>query len=199
MTLTREPDFNDWISGNFYLSEEEMQNNAINVCWWCWAHDWTLEATAGLLGNMETESTINPGIWENLEEVPQNGFGLVQWTPSTRYTSWLERTWGGDITDGDNQMICICEYAEELGQWIETDEYPITFEEFYSSTESPEYLASVFLKNYERAGVEAETERQEQARKWYEYLNELYGEGGDTPVTPKKKKMPLYMMCRRWY
>ena len=52
----------------------------------------------------------------------------------------------------------------------------MTWDQFKSSSESPEYLASAFLKNFERAGVEVESERRSCARKWYDYL-EKYAEG----------------------
>lgn len=156
-------------------------------------YGWTLEAICGMLGNMQRESTINPGIWEGLVVAPESGFGLVQWTPSTNYTDWANNL-GVDITDGSLQLFWIARQTTTYGQWIETSEYPVSFEEFYSSTASPEYLASVFLKNFERAGVEAETERQDNARMWYEYLSTTVNP--PVPVKPKKKKMPVYMMCR---
>ena len=56
------------------------------------------------------------------------------------------------------------------GQWIATSAYPLSFEQFRVSKDSPEYLASAFLKNFERAGVEVEAERRACARKWYDYL-----------------------------
>ena len=45
---------------------------------------WTAEAVAGLLGNQQVESTLNPGIWQDL--TPGGGWGLVQWTPSSNST-----------------------------------------------------------------------------------------------------------------
>ena len=48
--------------------------------------------------------------------------------------------------------------------------YPESFSEFTKSTKSVTYLASAFLHNYERAGVSAETERQENATYWYNNL-----------------------------
>ena len=195
----------EWISGNYYLSEEEMQNNAKLVySIMSHTHGWTLEAIAGMLGNMESESTINPGIWESLTISPEMGFGLVQWTPSTNYTAWANNL-GADITAGDLQLWWIATETENYGQWIETEEFPVTFDDFTVSTLPPEYLALVFLRNFERAGIEVAQERQEQARKWYDYLSES---GSDIeppveppiePIIPKKKKMPVWMMCRRWY
>ena len=197
MPQTRNITATEWVTGNFYLSEEEMQNNAQLVYEAFSLYGWTLEAICGVLGNMERESSINPGVWENLVEAEPNGYGLVQWTPSTNYTDWAI-SYDRDITDGFYQCVWVAEESVPQGQWIETEEYPISFEQFYTSTDTVEYLASVFLKNFERAGVEAETERQENARKWYNYLSTIVN-GGDTPVVKKKKKMPVWLMCRRFY
>lgn len=160
-----------WIKGNRYLSEYEKQNNAAIVYTKLTARGWSVNAIAGLLGNMESESTINPGIWQSLDENNYNmGYGLVQWTPATNYTNWATAN-GYEIDDGDGQLVWLDEVTVNFGQWIPTTAYDFSFYEFKKSTESPEYLASAFLKNFERAGVEVEEERRTQARKWYEYIN----------------------------
>lgn len=194
-----------WIKGNRYLSEAEMQNNA----WIIWAYlaskGWSDNAITGMLGNMETESTINPGIWQNLDSSNKSGgYGLVQWTPSTNYTNWAD-THGYAIDDGDAQLKWIDEVTTTEGQWIATPEYDFSFAEFKKSTQTPEYLASAFLKNFERAGVEKEAQRKEQARKWYNYL--ISPPTGDTPesggtTTKRKRKgfnFVLFNRQRRMY
>ena len=67
-----------WISGNRYLSISEMQNNVDILHYFFRSAGWTDNAIAAMLGNMQSESTINPGIWENLEPY-SGGYGLVQW------------------------------------------------------------------------------------------------------------------------
>ena len=185
-----------WISANRYLTESEMQNNALMVQEYLLGRGWSNQAIAGMLGNMESESTINPGIWQSLDSSnPSGGYGLVQWTPSTNYTTWANSN-GWDIAAGEPQLLWIDTVTVNFGQWISTDSYPLTFDEFKTSTESPEYLASAFLKNFERAGVEVEEERRSQATKWYEYIvNYGMGEGGDTPTpspSPGKRKRKRY-------
>ena len=160
-----------WISKNAYLSDYEQQNNAALINMKLRAKGWSVEAIAALLGNMESESTINPGIWQSLDEGNiYGGFGLVQWTPATNFTDWATEQ-GYEIDDGDAQLIWIDELTDTIGQWIPTDEYNFSFADFKTSTSSPEYLASAFLKNFERAGVEVEENRRTQARKWYDYIN----------------------------
>lgn len=176
-----------WIQGNRYLSRTEMQNNALIVRDYLIGRGWSLNAVAGLLGNMQSESTINPGIWQSLNENNMSGgFGLVQWTPATNFTSWADAN-GYQWTDGDAQLLWIDQRTTEVGQWIPTSNYTLSFDEFKVSTQTPEYLASAFLKNFERAGVEVESERQTNARQWYTFI--LNGSEPDNPSpTPSKKR-----------
>lgn len=182
-----------WIRGNRYLSMEEMQNNAKLIRDFFIEKGWSLNAICGMLGNMQTESTINPGIWESLDEGNlDGGLGLVQWTPATKYIIW-----GGDnYMDGTRQCERILYEMENNLQWITTSTYPMTFKEFSTSTETPHYLAMVFIANYERPFDANQPIRGEQAKAWYDFLE------GDTPNPPnpqptKKKGMPLYFYLRR--
>ena len=164
-----------WTIGNKYLTESQMQGNALEVYKYFTGKGWTLNAISGVLGNMEKESNINPGLWQSLKEGNYSGgFGLVQWTPATNYTNWANSN-GYGITDPEGQMYWIDALSASSGQWIATSAYSMTWSAYKSSTESPEYLASAFLKNFERAGVEVESERRSAARKWYDYLTKADG------------------------
>ena len=115
------------------------------------------------LGNMQRESNINPGLWESLDYGnTSGGFGLTQWTPATKYLNWAqERGYpcGNDYSDKtsymNGQLQRILWEVENNEQWIATPSFNFSFSAFTKSTQSPEYLAEAFLKNYERAGVEA--------------------------------------------
>ena len=64
------------ISENRYLSVEEMTLNAQWILNYFTDKGWTKNAICGMLGNMQTESTNNPGIWQDLNEGDTvNGFG----------------------------------------------------------------------------------------------------------------------------
>lgn len=166
-----------WTIGNKYLTEAQMQGNALEARRYFAENGWSLNAIGGILGNMEKESNINPGLWQSLNEGNYSGgFGLVQWTPATNYTNWANAN-GYGITDPDGQLYWIHNLSASSGQWIATSAYPMSFAEFRVSEESPEYLASAFLKNFERAGVEVEAERRQCARKWYEFLLENGDDG----------------------
>ncbi len=163
----------NWIKRNGYLSTAEMQNNALIIYAYLKAKGWSINAISGMLGNMQTESTINPAIWQSLIEGAGGGggFGLVQWTPWTNFTDWADAN-GYEWTDGNAQLKWIDEQTAAVGQWIATSSYNFSFSDFKTSTETPEYLASAFLKNFERAGVEKEEARRTQARTWYNFLVE---------------------------
>ena len=187
-----------WISGNRYLTDTEMRNNARIIEEYLSNAGWTLNAISALLGNMQSESTINPGIWQSLNEGNMSGgFGLVQWTPATNFTVWADAN-GYSWTDGNAQLKWIDEYTTAFGQWIPTEAFPFTFEDFKHSIQSPEYLASAFLDNFERAGVEVEQQRRDQARSWYTYLLN----GGSDPQPPsgtssKRKKFNFILFNRQ--
>lgn len=77
---------------------------------------------------------------------------------------------GYDIGDGTVQLYWIDQLSESTGEWIKTSAYNLTWSQFKTSTETPEYLASAYLKNFERAGVEEEEARRQYARSWYDFL-----------------------------
>lgn len=158
-----------WINGNRYLSIDEMTVNAQEIMNQLTSRGWTKNAVAGMLGNMQTESTINPGVWESLSPNVNNGYGLVQWTPATKLISWAESE-GLDYTSGDAQLQRIDWEVANNQQWIATSQYPMSFQEFKVSTLTPEYLAQVFIRNYERPRNPNQPIRSTQARYWYDNL-----------------------------
>lgn len=175
---------NGFYTGNEYLNEEQMTVNAVYFAAYMDYYGWTKEACAGILGNAEIESTINPGVWQNLSSVdPDNGFGLLQWTPSTKYTTWCHQK---GLTPRYLNSACeriIWEQENEGGasdQWIATSEFPMTFSEYKISTMNSDRLARAFLYCYERPADPAATEdlRIEAALKWYEVIR------GQLPPVP---------------
>ena len=189
------------ISKNKYLTLSEMQENAEYIRDYLESEGWTLQAISGMLGNMQTESTINPGIWQNLQVNLKNGFGLTQWTPSTKLIKWADSA-GLDYTDMDTQLQRILyEVLQEDLQWIKTKSYPMTFDEFTQSVKTPEYLAQVFLKNYERPKNQNQPKRSTQAAYWYKYLSGEQPPEPPTPPTPgrTRRKMPfIFYLRKRW-
>lgn len=179
-----------WISNNTTLNIEDQTNNAKMVYSFFSAQGWTINAVAGMLGNMVVESSINPGRWEIGETGnPEAGFGLVQWTPASKLFSWLSAN-GYSNGSGEGQCRRIIWELENGEQYYPTSQYPITFREFSVSTDYPHRLASAFLYNYERPGdpEASETIRQEQANYWYEVLS---GEPPPPYVPPGSGMLPF--------
>lgn len=175
------------------LTQSEMEINAQYIFSFFKNKGWSNNAIAGILGNMQAESSLNPGRWQS-EDIgnTSGGYGLVQWTPASKYLEWVS----GDASTMDNNLSRIIYEIENGLQWIPTDEYPLSFASFTTSTETPSYLASAFLKCYERAGVEVEATRQANANEWYAFLT------GKTPSNPsgtktKKKKGYKFVLFRK--
>lgn len=177
------------ISANRYLTLEEMKVNATFIWWYLSRYGWTMNAVAGMLGNMQVESTINPGIWQNLAVNVGPAFGLVQWDPFTKYTDWCAEN-GLDPAEMTSALKRIM-YEEANGlQFYETDAYPLSFSDFKRSTAEPDYLGRAFLYNYERPAEPDPVTRGNNATFWYDFLKSL----GDFSGSSQRKGMPLWMM-----
>lgn len=166
------------------LNEAQMQVNALYIYNSMSASGWTLNSICGMLGNMEVESSLNPGRWQNDDVEPADptgvGYGLVQWTPYTNYTDWAINNGFTDPSVMDGNIARINYELENNLQWIPTYTYPMTFEGFKESTLDPYNLAMIFLANYERPFDPYQPQRGQNATKWYNYLTQY--------VEPTRKK-----------
>lgn len=186
------------ISANRYLTQAEMEQNALYFYYKMQAKGWTLNAIAGMLGNMQVESTINPGIWQSLDEGnTAGGYGLTQWTPATKYIDWCDAR-GLEPSEMDS-AIARLEYELENGlQFYPTDEYPLTFADYKTSYDTPENLAQAFLLNYERPANQDQPERSEYAAEWYMWLlmnaGELEPDEPEPEPVKKKKGLSLLLL-----
>lgn len=155
------------------LTMEEMTNNAQELVNYMISFGFSANALSAMLGNMQIESSINPARWQgdNVGNL-SGGFGLVQWTPATNIINWLEAR-GLPRTDGNGQCLWLATETAATGQWIATSAYPLSWEEFKVSMQSPEYLASAFLYNFERPADPAATEsdRRSYALHWFNSLD----------------------------
>lgn len=177
---------------------EQMKENASEIASYLLDEGWTINAISGMLGNMQTESTINPGIWQDLNEGNMSGgYGLVQWTPATKYIDWaIDRGLEYSLLTSNLQRILY--EVEKNAQWGDSatgEPPPYTFYEFTRSTDTPYNLGLLFLKHYERPYDANQPVRGTQAEYWFEYLTGNPPDPPDPP-TPTKRKLPLYMMVR---
>ena len=158
----------------------------------------TINAVAGMLGNIQHEGILNPAQWQYGLGVgnPDSGYGLCQWTPSTKYTNWC-------TSNGYNRLYMepalrrIKWEADNGEQWYPTSAYPISLNEFFVSDREPSWLALAWLYNYERPKDPASTEklRKDSADRWYTYLSgeEPPGPGPGPGPGEKRKRMPIWM------
>lgn len=177
------------------LPQDEMNENAKYIASYLTDNGWSKNAIAGMLGNMHAESTINPGRWQS-EDVGNTslGYGLVQWTPSTKYTDWCSEQGYSDPSEMDNALARILYELENNIQWIATSSYNFTFEEFSKSELSVSELAKAFLLNYERPADQSEEVQNYRASLGEQYYSVISGELPDPEPAKKKKRKFKFML-----
>lgn len=191
----------NWLSyyGNGYEAQQwTRQQRAQNVdiiAAYFYARGWTINAIAAMVGNMEGESYINPGQWQHgfpVEGGPEGvGFGLVQWTPWTKYSNWAGTDWR---TNYDKQVERI-QYELVNGlQWEQRHGFTETFQEFSVSTASVDTLAEMFFWCYEYGTWDSS--RISNARYWYQYL--IDNPPGPSPIIGGNKMKIMFYLKPKW-
>lgn len=210
MAILRSGIFGDYY-GNTYdssnaLTQSQMEVNALYIYSYLKHEGWSENSIAALLGNMEAESSMNPGRWQSDRvggDSSGHGYSLVQWTPYTKYTEWCSSEGYGDPSEMDTALARIMYEVENNIQWYGTGNYSgMSFEDFSKSSESVGFLAVGFLLCYERPADQSESVqnyRTSLAESWYTYLT------GKEPTTPggsgsdkkKKNKFKFILFNRR--
>ena len=199
-------------AGLFTRADQEI--NAREIWGYFQAKGWTLFSVCGMLGNMESESYINPGQWQLggiIEDPnPQNveGFGLVQWTPWQKYVD--SSGWFGDWQAGPNwradyiKQLDRIEYERQFdyenpnqGQWnsyYDSWYGYISFMYYTQMTDSTvtdewfaKRMARIFFIGYERGTWD--DARGDRAWVWYQYLS------GAGPVPPHGR-LPNWLLFK---
>lgn len=181
-------DYTDGYTGWTLYGEEQTENAQLcfNALSRATNPRITRQAASGIVGNFTYESGLNTGQWEHGYNMdPAYGFGLGQWTPSTKYTNWLTTDTIEERVNGDNQIDFL---LEKIDQWstyyvdMETGyssyydvTVPIfpTMADYLRSTEDPETLAVAWMVYWERGDAQSAhfDERKEYARYWYDNLD----------------------------
>ena len=171
------------------ITTAQQENNVNIIATYFRGQGWTDNAIAAMLGNMQVESFLNPAQFEmGYNYAANRGFGLVQWTPRTKFSSWAGTDWE---TNYNKQLQRI---SYELANGLQWSTVPInmSFYDFTRSTLSVDYLTEVFLRDYENPQDWAASLaiRQSYANNWYTYL-------GNTP-TPGLN-LPIWLLFKiRW-
>ena len=171
-----------------WLTESESLENAQLVVNRLLKKGWSKNAICAVCGSMRPESSVNPNMYEfGFDWTADKGFGLVQWTPRSKYWNWALANGykESELRNGDAQMDFF-DYEMEQGlQWIATPNYPMTYKQFSRSKQSVDYLTQAFTWNYERPneadGIKTTPERIRFAKMCY---NKLDFSGASTPSEP---------------
>lgn len=210
-----------WIIGtdSEYFEDygDKQKNNVACIYSYFYFKGWTLQAIAGMCGNIMEESRFNPALLEQGVPYPNEGkgTGLVQWTPyGDRYTkinplhevfNALGYSWS-DYSNGNYQCDAIyAEFEQSTGikdygidpQWytsLAPAQYRMSWSDYIKNTGDAGYLANVWEACYERP-QNVHPERAEYARKWYDILKLIDPkQPGYNTQDPKKHTMPIWMM-----
>ena len=203
-----------WVAqstGAYTKESSQAKQNAVEIYNIFSDKGFTLNAIAGVLGNIGWESGYNPWRWQGdvvlatndvgkitgQVEAGLHAYGLFQFDPSSTYvynaSARQQSGFAPNFSDvpgntSDGMAQCLCVSQDLLQGYYQTTAYPLSFQQFKASTQTPEYLALAWLANYER-GVGGQTERQAYARYWYDILPTL--------VSTKKGMSWIYYLRKR--
>lgn len=194
--------------GAYARTSNEAKENAVEIYNILSAKGWTLNAISGVIGNIGWEGGYNPWRWQSDDVIShldlpsinyQSGhaYGLFQFDPAGSYinntTAQSYSGFGpnfndqfGSLRDGNAQVLLVSNNG--TGGYIQTASYPLSFQQYQQSNATPEYLALAWFYNFER-GVGHETDRQNEARYWYDLLPSI--------ISKTKKFKWIYYMKRR--
>lgn len=191
-----------WVARNGYLNQAEMENNAQIIYYYFSARGWTTEAISAMVGNMQAESTVNPALWEGMSPYGSSGYGLVQWTPYTKFSNWYGTGWE-TAYDGELDRIMY-----ELNNGLQWDPargdgetgsgtFYMTFAQFTTSTLPVATLANQWCYKYEYPATRPQPIRGQYAEAWYQFFSGLPPVPPVPPVV-KKKKFPIWLLNKRF-
>lgn len=183
----------DSASSKDVLTWSQMQSNAkyfYNYCNFNYPN-WTLNAISAILGNIQSEGIMNPSQWEYGYGMSlQYGYGLVQWTPATKYLNWCDEN--SYQRTAIISAILRLEYERSTGiQYYATSKYNFSFTSYLTDeTRTVDTLARAWLYNYERPLDPAASEetRVSNAETWYKFLS---GSEPEPPTPPEPPLPPL--------
>lgn len=200
-------DYTPSSSWGFAEGSPEANDNALMIWSILGGQGWTENAVAALCGNIQHESLFNPWLWQGGNKLystdytgihTQNGhaYGLCQWDAASKYIDngisysgygphYADTS--GSINDGTAQMLYL--NARGSDNWVIRSGHNMSFSEFKTSTQSVDYLAEVWLYNYEfPASVQSQIPVRVSSANYY------YGVIHGTPPAPPTDLIPLFLI-----
>lgn len=171
------------------------KQTAYSICEDLLADGWTMEAAIGAIANAAVESGLKP----DTDQINGPAYGLWQWDGSSyplvppatyngrQYVQNLlsAAEISGDYRDAKVQTKLMI-WSLTNGQWIGAVE-PTRIAD-YKALKDIRLATLVFVRNYERAGIENLNKRYEAADYWYNFLKNLPSGSepgsGNEPSTP---------------
>lgn len=144
----------------------EQSGNVSEIYSYLTSHGVSQTAAYAIIGNMQQESYLNPGQWElGSNYDPSAGFGLGQWTPSTKVSN-ITGTGRLQMMNIQNQLDIL---LNDPGQWstryVDTNNwstyyntnvpYFATFNDFLTDTTYPlDMMTKAYMACWERPSAQ---------------------------------------------
>ena len=153
-----------------WLTDEKAEHNARLVYGYLKLRGWSHNAICATLGNMNKESSINPG----KHQFYGPGYGLVQWDPASKYLDWAAKN--GYASDSMAGQLAYFIASAQFGQghWFSRygySDYYLPFNDYIVSDLPIAHLTAVMMHSYERPGIPHLEERIEYAEFWNVYFS----------------------------
>ena len=193
---------NDYVAASW--SKTQRAQNVDIIASFLYSKGWTIDAIAAFCGNVEYESYMNPGQWQHSFSVgsANAGYGLVQWTPRTKYSDWAGADWNSDydleLYRIDYELQADIASPDSL-QWIARSPYNLSFYQFTQATAAQygiAWLSDCFFYSYER-GTAGVYDREQNADYWLTYLRTHPPQPWE-PVEEKSKFKIMFYLKPWW-
>jgi|GEM_PF-2497505 len=188
-----------------YMTQDKQEANALYIYYYLDKNEsWTKEAIAGLLGNIQHESVMNPGAWQSMGTSGNGninqGYGLVQWTAAQdkflKYAG-LSNIQANSLALNDPKALMDLQLEYILttmkpggGEWLPYEvyvgkhyaAYPLdsstprlmSYNDYISSAIDSRELALVFHATYERSGDYQVEQTEHRIQKRCNYAKDWY-------------------------
>lgn len=154
------------------LTAAEKYDNAI-LTYYALVHlGFTDEAAAGVMGNIQAEGDFNPGQWEHGHNMaPSSGYGMFQYTPSTKYTAYAAIQ-GVDISNPDQNGPCQIQWLDDHPSQWNASAAGYSYDAYKQLTDE-RTAAIAWMLYWERPASTSPAQQQARANNASYWLNEI--------------------------